>query len=118
VSIQESLKAIQHSFNANSFQLSPVSSLYAGFLRRTKPMSESESHNQKFTIQIYVDHGVVYEYEVDSPEKVREHASAIVETGYRHNDGSTFVHYPPHRIVKVKCDAPIPTHYEDRARGT
>jgi len=78
----------------------------------------TEQIKEEYTIQIYVDHGVVYEYEVESAEKVREHASAIVETGYRHNDGSTFVHYPPHRILKVKCEEPIPTHYEDRSRGT
>jgi hypothetical protein len=78
----------------------------------------NEETKEAYTIQVYVDHGVVYEYEVESPEKVREHASAIIETGYRHNDGSTFVHYPPHRILKVKCESSIPTHYEDRARGT
>ncbi len=71
-----------------------------------------------YTIQVYLDHGVVFEYEVDSPEKVREHAASIIKGGYRHNDGKVFEHYPPHRILKVKCERPIPTRYLDRARGT
>ena len=50
--------------------------------------------------------------------KVREHAAAIIIGGYRHNDGKTFEHYPPHRILKVKCKEVIPTNYPDRSRGT
>ena len=73
---------------------------------------------EKYTIQVYMDHGVVFEYDVGSPEKVREHIDAIVKTGYRHNDGEVFEHYPPHRILKVKCSRPIPTEYKDRVRGT
>lgn len=71
-----------------------------------------------FTIQVYLDDGRVFEYEVATPEKVREHAHAIVMTGYRHNDGNIFEHYPPHRILKVKCSQAISTLYADRVRGT
>lgn len=71
----------------------------------------------KFSIQVYLDDGRVFEYDVESAEKVREHAFAIVTTGYRHNDGKTFEHYPPHRILKVKSND-IPTDYPDRQRGT
>lgn len=70
------------------------------------------------TIAVYLDDGRVFEYEVASEEKVREHTHAIVMTGYRHNDGVVFEHYPPHRILKVKCAAPIKTLYVDSARGT
>jgi len=74
---------------------------------------------EKFTVQVYIDNGVVYEYDVASAHKVREHADAIVKTGYRHNDGKgEFEHYPPHRISKVKCNGVIPTRYPDRVSGT
>ena len=53
----------------------------------------------------------------NSEEKVREHASAIIKTGYRHNDGKTFEHYPPHRIDKIKSEN-ISTEYPDEVSGT
>lgn len=70
-----------------------------------------------FQVNVYIDDGRVFTYEVDSPGKVREHASAIVMTGYRHNDGAVFEHYPPHRILKVKSSG-IPTKYKDTEGGT
>jgi hypothetical protein len=73
--------------------------------------------NQKRTLEIYLDNGVVYSYEVASQQKVREHAYAIVMTGYRHNDGDVFEHYPPHRILKVKASK-IDTKYTDNVSGT
>lgn len=68
-------------------------------------------------VQVYLDDGRVFEYEVANEEKVREHASAIIATGYRHNDGNIFEHYPPHRILKVKSEE-ISTLYKDKTRGT
>jgi hypothetical protein len=70
-----------------------------------------------FTIAVYMDDGRVFEYETETAEKVREHASAIIASGYRHNDGKVFEHYPPHRILKVKA-GDIPTMYPDTVRGT
>jgi predicted SnoaL-like aldol condensation-catalyzing enzyme len=72
---------------------------------------------KNFKVQTYLDDGRVFEYEVNSEEKVREHASAIVKDGYRHNDGKIFEHYPPHRILKVKSEG-ITTMYPDIVRGT
>lgn len=73
----------------------------------------------KLTIKVYLDDGRVYEYDVVDADKAREHASAIVTGGYRHNDGEVFEHYGPHRILKVKvCGGPIPTGYIDKASGT
>lgn len=69
-------------------------------------------------VQTYLDDGRVFEYEVATPEKGREHASAIIQGGYRHNDGSEFEHYPPHRIAKVKLVGEIPTKYPDTVSGT
>ena len=71
----------------------------------------------KFKVAVYLDDGRVFFYTVSSAEKVREHASAIIATGYRHNDGKIFEHYPPHRILKVKS-ANINTMYPDKSRGT
>lgn len=64
-----------------------------------------------------MDDGRVFSYEVTSHDKVREHADAIIKTGYRHNDGDVFEHYPPHRVLKVKS-ANIPTSYTDTVSGT
>lgn len=70
-----------------------------------------------YKIDVYLDNGVVYSYEVKSEDKVREHADAIIKTGYRHNDGEVFEHYPPHRILKVKS-SDISTKYIDTSSGT
>ncbi len=78
---------------------------------------DNTEQGRQFTIQIYLDDGRVFEYSLPSPDKVREHASAIISGGYRHNDGKVFEHYPPHRILKVKS-ADIPTLYPDTVRGT
>ena len=71
-------------------------------------------------ISVYLDNGVMFTYEVADDVKAREHASAIVMTGYRHNDGAgVFEHYPPHRILKVKVSGGIvPTQYTDKGSGT
>lgn len=73
--------------------------------------------NEKFVIRVYLDDGRVFSYKVDSAEKVREHAAAIVTGGYRHNNNVVFEHYPPHRILKVKSFS-IPTGYPDQCEGT
>lgn len=72
---------------------------------------------ESYTISVYLDNGIIFEYSVGSPEKVREHIHAIIQTGYRHNDGEIFEHYPPHRISKVKSSN-IPTNYKDKPKGT
>lgn len=69
-------------------------------------------------IMTYLDDGRVFVYEVDDEHKAREHASAIVRGGYRHNDGKEFEHYPPHRIVKVKVMGNVSTLYPDKTQGT
>ena len=71
----------------------------------------------EYKISVYLDDGRVFEYSVSSESKVREHASAIIMTGYRHNDGNVFEHYPTHRISKVKSSN-ISTKYTDTATGT
>lgn len=74
---------------------------------------------EEYRIEVYLDDGRVFSYHVESAAKVREHVSAIVAGGYRHNDGKKiFEHYPPHRIMKVKCGNMIPTKYPDKVDGT
>ncbi len=68
-------------------------------------------------IEVYLDDGRVFSYDVANELKVREHASAIVATGYRHCDSEVFEHYPPHRILKVKSTG-ISTKYPDSGTGT
>lgn len=69
-------------------------------------------------IMVYMDDGRVYEYEVSDTDKAREHAAAIVEHGYRHNDGEVFEHYPAWRVLKVKIVGLVSTRYVDKATGT
>jgi hypothetical protein len=72
-------------------------------------------------VSVYVDTGNVYEYEVSDPMKGREHAAAIVATGYRHTpEGSNDLEwFPPHRIDKVKvAGGGESTGYKDKARAT
>jgi hypothetical protein len=70
------------------------------------------------TVSVYMDDGRVFEYTVAAAHNAREHAAAIVKDGYRHNDGTEFEHYPPHRILKVKVTGGVPTMYPDTVRGT
>ncbi|UTC29036.1 hypothetical protein MARCHEWKA_05270 [Brevundimonas phage vB_BpoS-Marchewka] len=77
---------------------------------------------QNWIVSVYIDDGVVYDYDLPSMQAAREHASAIVATGYRSvqtNQPHVLVHYPPHRVTKVKITAPCPiqTSHHDRVRG-
>ena len=74
--------------------------------------------NKEYTIHVYLDDGRVYYYPVQGYDSVREHVDAIIKGGYRHNDGKIFEHYPPSRILKVKCTGGIPTKYPDKSTGT
>jgi len=79
---------------------------------------ETVSEQEAFTVQVYLDDGRVFEYDVPSASKVREHAFAIISTGYRScSKEGVFEHFPPHRISKVKSTG-ITTSYPDRERGT
>jgi hypothetical protein len=77
--------------------------------------------DSKTKVSIYLDNGVVYVYEVADPIKGREHASAIIKTGYRHTptDSTDLEWFPPHRIDKVKVTGGGETSaYRDTARAT
>jgi len=46
--------------------------------------------SNKRKISVYIDDGRIFEYDVESESKVREHSDAIIKGGYRHNDGVVF----------------------------
>ena len=79
----------------------------------------------KIKLSVYLVNGNVYEYEVASQDKAREHSAAIVATGYRSCDNDdptkagTLTHWPPHAILKVVATGVgISTSYPDKPRGT
>lgn len=73
----------------------------------------------KSKVSVYLDNGVVFDYEVADAIKGREHAHAIVMTGYRHSDGEDLEWFPPHRIQKVKVlGGSESSAYVDSARAT
>jgi len=67
---------------------------------------------------VYLKSSQVFEYEIDNPQKGREHAYQIFQTGYRHNDGKEFVWFGPHWIDKIKIVPAPDTNYPDREKGT
>lgn len=69
-------------------------------------------------LQVYLDDGRVCEYEIADSIKAREHASAIVKSGLRHNDGKIVEWYPPHRIWKVKWESDGTTNYISKFKET
>jgi hypothetical protein len=59
-------------------------------------------HTPVVSINVYIDTGNVYHYEVDNEVKAREHADAIIKTGYRSVNtdkvnNSNMVASPPNR---------------------
>lgn len=70
-------------------------------------------------VSVYLDDGRVFDYDVKSVSKGREHASAIIKTGYRHSEEEDLEWYPPHRIEKVRveggCESSL---YKDKTRAT
>lgn len=87
-----------------------------------RPFIEVEPSDQ-WTIAVYLDDGLVFEYEVSSMASAREHAAAIQTNGYRSVSKATrdvATYYPVHRIRKIKVTGPSPmsTAYTDTARGT
>lgn len=75
----------------------------------------------KTKVLVYLDSGVVCEYEVADAIKGREHAAAIIVGGYRSTPvGSNDLEwFPPHRIQKVKVvGGAESTRYRDTKRAT
>ena len=74
-------------------------------------------------IYVYIDTGNVFTYEVEDEAKAREHAAAIIATGYRSIRKTNTEHmdwFPPHRINKVtlKLDKSSTSKYFDEVVST
>lgn len=77
----------------------------------------------KAKINVYVDTGNVYSYEVSNEASAREHADAILKNGYRSvsiENPCEITCWPTHRISKVKIILEIAstTSYTDSVKGT
>jgi hypothetical protein len=69
----------------------------------------------KVKVQVYTTDGNIYEYEVESEEKARDHMDKIVESGYRRKENeNTLVWYPPQYILKVKAKPFKGGYYNDK----
>lgn len=74
---------------------------------------------EDYNINVYIDDGRVFLYQVKTESSAREHASDIVTSGYRSVTDGCFTYYPSHRILKVKVTGgTISTKYPDTVRGT
>lgn len=74
-------------------------------------------------ISVYIDNGNVLEYDVSTEASAREHADAIIKTGYRSVQADNpliLTWWPPHRIAKVKIELgeASATAYTDKVRAT
>lgn len=73
------------------------------------------------TVRVYMDTGVVHTYDVSDPMKGREHAAAIVKTGYRHTpkNSKDMEWFPPARVEKVVVEGGAEsTRYRDTSEAT
>ena len=73
------------------------------------------------TINVYMQDGRVFHYEVDNGVKAREHAHRIINYGWRNIEDGLMVYYPVHQVLKVTFDAPkdmMGTKYESQLGET
>ena len=67
-------------------------------------------------IQVFLENGVVKEYEVETESQAMEHSHRIVTEGYHSFDKAKklLVVYPPSRVYKVKVFPFEGGHYCDK----
>lgn len=68
------------------------------------PKLNIEKKSNIMKIYVYFKNGNVYEYEVASAEKAREHAEKIWTSGYRVKVGDRHEWFGPHYIDKICWD--------------
>lgn len=84
-----------------------------------KKHKQEKPEKKTYEIQVYLDDGRKFIYNVNSAEQVREHTFAIATTGYRNCTPDMIEHYPVHRISKVKAvGAGLSTNYPAVVKGT
>lgn len=78
--------------------------------------------SDRVKVSVYLENGTVRFYYVKDVAQARDHASAIVRSGYRavHKDVlNELTWWPPHKIEKVKISgALVQTNYTDEVEGT
>jgi hypothetical protein len=57
-------------------------------------------------INVYMQDGRVFNYEVANPIKAREHAHRIVTLGWRNVVDGIMEYYPVHQVLKVTFEDP------------
>lgn len=69
------------------------------------------------TINVYMQDGRVFKYDVVNGNKAREHAHRIITTGWRNVTNNIMEYYPVHQILKVAFTDPkdeLSTKYEGK----
>ena len=69
-------------------------------------MSMSIEQPQKTKITVYMQDGRTFSYMVADGAKAREHAHAIITTGWRNVTNNMMEYYPVHKISKVTFKDP------------
>jgi hypothetical protein len=64
------------------------------------------------TVNVYMQDGRVFKYQVSDGAKAREHAHRIITTGWRNVTDGVMEYYPVHQVLKVTWD------YEEDELGT
>jgi len=68
-------------------------------------------------INVYMQDGRVFNYDVANPTKAREHAHRIITLGWRNVTDGIMEYYPVHQILKVTFEDPkdiLAVKYEGR----
>ncbi len=58
------------------------------------------------TINVYLQDGRVFSYDVANDTKAREHAHRIINYGWRNVEECVMCYYPVHQVLKVTFDMP------------
>ena len=65
-----------------------------------------EREDVMIKINVYMQDGRVFIYEVKDAVKAREHAHRIINYGWRNVTDGVMEYYPVHQILKVTFDCP------------
>lgn len=71
----------------------------------------------EFKIDIYLDNGITYSYNVNSKDELKSNVDYIIKNGYRHKNSEDFTHYSPHKVLKIKSST-ISTKYVNKLKDT
>lgn len=73
------------------------------------------------TIEVYMDDGRVFKYDVSDAVKAREHAHRIITKGWRNYEDGKMVYYPVYQVLKVCWEMSDPDtlakKYEVKTKG-